>query len=103
MINMYATKESTKLTTFEMFVELIQEGTELGGAITRSDRENISEELCDVIQWCYNIANEYNINMDKAIINHQSKLLNRGHEFVLPHKDKIKHIIEKGESYVRIR
>lgn len=103
MQNLYATKESQKLTSFEMFVELIQESTELGGAMTRSDLSNIEEELCDVMQWCINIAKEYNIDINRAITKHQGKLLSRGHEFILPHEEKIKHIIEGGQSYVRIR
>lgn len=103
MQNLYPTKESQKLTSFEMFVELIQESTELGGAMTRSDLSNIEEELCDVMQWCINIANDYNININKAITKHHSKLLSRGHEFILPHEEKIKHVIEGGQSYVRNR
>lgn len=96
MLNIYPTKESQKLTSFEMFVELVQESTELGGAMTRSDISNIGEELCDVIQWCINISKEYNIDLNKAILNHQAKLLSRGHEFILPHEDKIKNIIMGG-------
>ena len=103
MQNLYATKESQNLSSFEMFVELIQESTELGGAMTRSDLANIEEELCDVMQWCINIAKEYNIDINRAITKHQGKLLSRGHEFIIPNEEKIKHIIEGGHSYVRIR
>lgn len=103
MQNLYATKESQKLSSFEMFIELVQESTELGGAMTRSDLSNIGEELCDVMQWCINIANEFNIDINKEITKHQGKLLSRGHEFILPHEEKIKHVIEGGQSYVRIR
>lgn len=103
MGKVYPTKESQELSTFEMFIELIEETTELGGAITRTDKVNIGEELMDIIQWCVNIAHYYNINLNKEVINHQGKLLKREHKFILPHEDKIKHIIEGGNKYVIIR
>lgn len=103
MQNLYATKESQKLSSFEMFVELIQESTELGGAITRSDLSNIGEEVMDVIQWGVNILHTYNLDFNKELIKHQSKLLQRGHEFILPHEDKIKHVIEGNEKLVKFK
>ncbi len=103
MSNMYPTKESQLLSPFEMFVGLIEESTELGGAISKTDIPNVGEELMDVIQWCVNIAHYYNINLNKEVIKHQSKLLQRNHKFILPHEEKIQHIIEGGNKFVRFR
>lgn len=83
MNNIYATKESQKLNNFSKFVELVGEVQELGGAITRKDKNNIGEEIMDVMQWCINIAESYNLNINELILKHQGKLLERGYEFVL--------------------
>lgn len=103
MNNLYPTKESQKLDNYEKWDELVQECLELSVAINKSDIRNIGEEVMDVIQWGVNILHSYNLDFNKELIKHQSKLLHRGHEFILPHEDKIKHVIEGNEKLVKFR
>lgn len=103
MNNLYPTKINEGVPVRDQFNLMIDEVIELNNAINKSDIQNIGEEVMDVIQWGINILHAYNLDFNKELIKHQSKLLQRGHEFILPHEDKIKHVIEGNEKLVKFR
>ena len=69
---------------FPSFVynKLDEEVEEVAGAILMNDKENLTEELLDVIQCCYGIAFTKGINLEEHIKEHNEKLLNRNHKFI---------------------
>ena len=71
-----------KLSAVNMFNKLDEEVKEVAGAILMNDKENLTEELLDVIQCCYGIAFTKGINLEEHIKEHNEKLLNRGHKFI---------------------
>lgn len=103
MNKLYPTKTSQGIRPTKQLELMVDEIYELNCAIRKSDIQNIGEEVMDVIQWGVNILHAYNLDFNKELIKHQSKLLQRGHEFILPHEDKIKHIIERNEKLVKFR
>lgn len=68
----------------EMYVKLDEEIKEVASAILLNDKENLIEELLDVIQCCYGIAysKEINLKLEEHIVKHNKKLLSRGHKFI---------------------
>ena len=71
-----------KLSTVDMYIKLDEEVEEVAGAILMNDKENLTEELLDVIQCCYGIAYTRGINLEEHIEKHNRKLLSRGHKFI---------------------
>ena len=71
-----------KLSAVDMYIKLDEEVEEVAGAILMNDRENLTEELLDVIQCCYGIAFTKGINLEDHINKHNEKLLSRGHKFI---------------------
>ena len=71
-----------KLSAVNMYNKLDEEVEEVAGAILMNDKENLTEELLDVIQCCYGIAFTKGINLEEHIKEHNEKLLNRGHKFI---------------------
>lgn len=53
---------------FKTWLWLQEEIGELATAIRRGDRENIAEEIADVIAWVVSIANLLNIDVEDALI-----------------------------------
>lgn len=83
MFRLKATKKSQELHPVMQWCDLQTEAFELRQAIQNEDIDNIKEELFDVIQWCANIAQWYDIDLNEALKIHKSKLIERGHDFVL--------------------
>jgi len=50
------------------FMWLVQEVGELSRAILRNDRENIEEEVADVLAWLASLCNLLGIDMENAVI-----------------------------------
>lgn len=71
-----------KLSAVDMYIKLDEEVEEVAGAILMNDKENLTEELLDVIQCCYGIAYTKGINLEEYIEKHNKKLLSRGHNFI---------------------
>ena len=71
-----------KLSAVNMYNKLDEEVKEVAGAILMNDKENLTEELLDVIQCCYGIAFTKGINLEEHIKEHNEKLLNRNHKFI---------------------
>ena len=71
-----------KLSTVDMYIKLDEEVEEVAYAILMNDKENLTEELLDVIQCCYGLAYTLGINLEEYIKEHNEKLLNRGHKFI---------------------
>ena len=71
-----------KLSAVDMYIKLDEEVEEVAGAILMNDKENLREELLDVIQCCYGIAYTKGINLEEYIEKHNKKLLSRGHKFI---------------------
>ena len=71
-----------KLSAVDMYNKLDEEVKEVAGAILMNDKENLIEELLDVIQCCYGIAFTKGINLEEHIKEHNEKLLNRNHKFI---------------------
>ena len=71
-----------KLIAVNMYNKLDEEVKEVAGAILMNDRENLTEELLDVIQCCYGIAFTKGINLEEHIKEHNEKLLSRNHKFI---------------------
>lgn len=71
-----------KLSSVDMYIKLDEEVEEVAGAILMNDKENLTEELLDVIQCCYGIAYTKGINLEEYIEKHNKKLLSRGHKFI---------------------
>ena len=71
-----------KLSTVDMYIKLDEEVEEVAGAILMNDKENLTEELLDVIQCCYGLAYTLGINLEEYIEKHNKKLLSRGHKFI---------------------
>ena len=71
-----------KLSAVDMYIKLDEEVEEVTGAILMNDKENLTEELLDVIQCCYGIAYTKGINLEEYIEKHNKKLLSRGHKFI---------------------
>ena len=71
-----------KLSTVDMYIKLDEEVEEVAYAILMNDKENLTEELLDVIQCCYGIAYTKGINLEEYIEKHNKKLLSRGHKFI---------------------
>lgn len=71
-----------KVTLKEMLDKLNEEVEEVGYAITINNKENMKEEICDVIQCWYGIAYSLGIDINECIESHNKKLLSRGHEFI---------------------
>ena len=71
-----------KLSAVDMYIKLDEEVEEVAGAILMNDKENLTEELLDVIQCCYGIAYTKGINLEEHIEKHNKKLLSRGHKFI---------------------
>ena len=71
-----------KLSAVDMYIKLDEEVEEVAGAILMNDKENLTEELLDVIQCCYGIAFTKGINLEEHIEKHNKKLLSRGHKFI---------------------
>lgn len=65
-----------------MYNKLDEEVKEVAGAILMNDKENLTEELLDVIQCCYGIAFTKGINLEEHIKEHNEKLLSRNHKFI---------------------
>lgn len=81
---MKATEKGIKLTKHQQYNELITEVLELKQALFfKDDRENLAEELMDVIQWCVNIGHSQGFDMILEKNKHKEKLRKRGHRFVL--------------------
>ena len=59
-----------------------EEIEEVNNAIRLNDKENLIEELLDVIQCCYGLAYTRGINLGEHIEKHNKKLLSRGHKFI---------------------
>ena len=70
------------IDTDEMMSKLIEEVQEVDQAILNSDKENLIEELLDVMQCCIGIADTQNINLYDYIEKHNNKLLSRGHKLL---------------------
>ena len=66
----------------DMYLKLDEEIEEVNNAIRLNDKENLIEELLDVIQCCYGIAFTRGINLEEHIRQHNKKLLSRGHKFI---------------------
>lgn len=71
-----------KLSTVDMYIKLDEEVEEVAYAILMNDKENLTEELLDVIQCCYGLAYTLGINLEEYIEKHNKKLLSRGHKFI---------------------
>ena len=71
-----------KLSAVDMYIKLDEEVEEVAGAILMNDKENLTEELLDVIQCCYGIAFTKGINLEEHIKEHNEKLFNRGYKFI---------------------
>ena len=71
-----------KLSTVDMYIKLNEEVEEVAYAILMNDKENLTEELLDVIQCCYGLAYTKGINLGEHIEKHNKKLLSRGHKFI---------------------
>ena len=71
-----------KLSEVDMYIKLNEEVEEVAAAILMNDKENLTEELLDVIQCCYGIAFTKGINLEEHIKEHNEKLLNRNHKFI---------------------
>ncbi len=50
------------------FMWLVQEVGELSRAILRNDRENIEEEVADVLAWLASLCNLLDIDMEAAVM-----------------------------------
>ena len=70
------------INILDMYLKLDEEIEEVNNAIRLNDKENLIEELLDVIQCCYGIAYTRGINLEEHIEKHNKKLLSRGHEFI---------------------
>ena len=70
------------INILDMYLKLDEEIEEVNNAIRLNDKENLIEELLDVIQCCYGIAFTKGINLEEHIEKHNKKLLSRGHEFI---------------------
>lgn len=68
--------------TDAMLLKLIEEVQEVDQAILNNDRENLIEELLDVMQCCIGIAHTQNINLYDYVGKHNDKLLSRNHKFI---------------------
>lgn len=53
---------------FKTWLWLQEEIGELATAIRREDKENIAEEIADVIAWTVSIANLLDIDVEEAVI-----------------------------------
>ena len=71
-----------KLSAVDMYIKLNEEVEEVAYAILMNDKENLTEELLDVIQCCYGLAYTLGINLEEYIEKHNKKLLSRGHKFI---------------------
>ena len=70
------------INILDMYLKLDEEIEEVNNAIRLNDKENLIEELLDVIQCCYGLAYTLGINLEEHIKEHNEKLLNRGHKFI---------------------
>ena len=70
------------INILDMYLKLDEEIEEVNNAIRLNDKENLIEELLDVIQCCYGIAYTKGINLEEHIEKHNEKLLSRGHKFI---------------------
>ena len=70
------------INILDMYLKLDEEIEEVNNAIRLNDKENLIEELLDVIQCCYGLAYTRGINLEEHIEKHNKKLLSRGHEFI---------------------
>ena len=52
---------------FATFAWFVEEVGELGEALLKGDRENIKEEIADVIAWAVSIANLLGIDVSEAL------------------------------------
>lgn len=81
-INEGKTKEEKDKILNIMLDKFNEEMYEFSEAFTRKDTENMKEELCDIIQSLYGMAQALDININNCIEKHNKKLLSRGHEFI---------------------
>ena len=70
------------INILDMYLKLDEEIEEVNNAIRLNDKENLIEELLDVIQCCYGIAYTKGINLGEHIEKHNKKLLSREHKFI---------------------
>ena len=49
------------------FLWLVEEMGELSAAVMKEDRENIKEEMADLIAWCASLANLYGIDLEECL------------------------------------
>ena len=70
------------INILDMYLKLDEEIEEVNNAIRLNDKENLIEELLDVIQCCYGLAYTKGINLKEHIEKHNKKLLSRGHNFI---------------------
>lgn len=66
----------------DSFLKLNEEYNEVLNAYAKFDKDNLIEELLDVVQMCYGVAYTIDVDLDEHIKEHNEKLLLRGHEFV---------------------
>ncbi len=52
---------------FPTFLWLVEEIGELAESIIKKDREDVEEEIADVIAWIFSLANLLGIDVEKAI------------------------------------
>ena len=58
----------SKRGLFKTWLWLQEEVGELAKAIRKNDRDNIEEEIADVIAWTVSVANLLGIDVEKALI-----------------------------------
>lgn len=61
-------ERDSKRGLFKTWLWLQEEVGELAKAIRKNDRDNIEEEIADVIAWTVSIANLLGIDVEKALI-----------------------------------
>lgn len=71
-----------QLNSKDMLIKLNEEIKEVTHAILTGNKENLAEELLDVMQCCVGIAHTEGVDIDLHIEKHNKKLLNRGHKFI---------------------
>lgn len=77
--NLECNKDATINSRLE---KLNEEFKEVVNAYVKFDKENLIEELLDVIQMCYGVAYTIDVDLDNHIKEHNEKLLKRGHKFI---------------------
>lgn len=79
--NIFTTKQPKGTDLHKLIRKLTEEQNEVRKAYYVADKENLIEELLDVIQMCVNTLDFLNVNYKQAIIEHNLKLTNRGWKF----------------------